>query len=414
MTPAKRFKTNHFRVSSIPMDAGISRAGSESEFAQSSRGSEASIDIESNATLIDASLPDSEKIGVPLLSPDLSPVKQSVEMGIQLDVEHLPRISPVSDQPNGSDTVLPTTEVIPPERAFDTAAAAEASLPSPDDASAAEDGGSTMERFLVPAAFWAPQKTPDKTRHDSQETILDPDTVEADDRTRHDSDETILEDSSTADVAEPSGWLETVMRAPPTKGRVSKQPSERSLVASESSLPAKSKKGQVSEVAAVEPARRHRTPGDYTLTPRLLSEPDTAWIHCTNCNTAFVQRNAYYTQANCYRCERHSKLYGYIWPKTAPAGKGDKEPRVLDHRTVNRFLHPEDEAKARGRKHWKDRLGQNQELSQSEDGAPRGRGRPRVRSVSNLQREAEEVGPDGLLRRSGRARRASAKAMGDD
>ncbi len=415
MTPAKRFKTNHFRVSSIPMDVGISTAGSESEFAQSSRGSEASIDIESNATLIDANSPDSGKIGVPLLSPDLSPVKQSVEMDSHLEVEHLPRISSVSDQPNGSDTILPTTEMIPPERAFDTAAAAEPSLPSTEDASAAEAGASTMKRFLVPTSFWSPQERQTKARQDSEETILDPDTVEAEDRTRHDSDETILEDDGTADVAEPSGWLATMARAPPPKGGVSKLPSERSPVTSESSLPTKSKKGRVSAVVVVEPARQQRTPGDYTLTPRLLSEPDTAWIHCTNCNTAFVQRNAYYTQSNCYRCERHSKLYGYVWPKTAPAGKGDKEQRVLDHRTVNRFLHPEDEAKARGRKHWKDRLGQSQESSDgSTDVAPRGRGRPRVRSVSNLQREAEEVGPDGLLRRSGRARRASAKAMGDD
>ena len=96
------------------------------------------------------------------------------------------------------------------------------------------------------------------------------------------------------------------------------------------------------------PARR--TPGDYTLTPLLLSEPNTAWIHCTICAEAFVQRDAYYTRSACPRCERHSKLYGYVWPKTQRSGSGDREERVLDHRTVHRFLDCEMEAKIRGRK----------------------------------------------------------------
>ncbi|KAI1331100.1 hypothetical protein F5Y16DRAFT_360530 [Xylariaceae sp. FL0255] len=95
---------------------------------------------------------------------------------------------------------------------------------------------------------------------------------------------------------------------------------------------------------------KKRVPGDYTLTPALLSEPNMAWIHCTVCNDAFVQQNAYFTRSSCYRCERHSKLYGYQWPKTEKEGPSDKEERILDHRTVHRFLDPEDEAKIRGRK----------------------------------------------------------------
>lgn len=98
------------------------------------------------------------------------------------------------------------------------------------------------------------------------------------------------------------------------------------------------------------PPPRKRVPGDYTLTPLLLSEPNSAWIHCTICNGAFVQRDAYYTRSACPRCERHSKLYGYIWPKTEPEGSGDREERVLDHRTVHRFLDWETEARIRGRK----------------------------------------------------------------
>lgn len=98
------------------------------------------------------------------------------------------------------------------------------------------------------------------------------------------------------------------------------------------------------------PPLRKRVPGDYTLTPLLLSEPETAWIHCTICNAAFVQYNAYYTRSACPRCERHSKLYGYVWPKTEKLNSRDTEERILDHRTIHRFLDPESEAKVRGRK----------------------------------------------------------------
>ncbi|KAL5605973.1 hypothetical protein BROUX41_006226 [Berkeleyomyces rouxiae] len=93
-----------------------------------------------------------------------------------------------------------------------------------------------------------------------------------------------------------------------------------------------------------------RIPGDYTLTPLLLCEPEMAWIACTICSSFFVQQNAYYTKSSCPRCERHSKLYGFMWPKTQPEGPRDKEERVLDHRTVHRFLRASDELRARGRK----------------------------------------------------------------
>ena len=143
-----------------------------------------------------------------------------------------------------------------------------------------------------------------------------------------------------------------------------------------------------------ETRRRPRVPGDYTLTPVLLSEPNTAWIHCTNCGTAFVQKEAYYTRSNCPRCERHSKLYGYVWPKTELAGPSDKEERVRDHRTINRFLGSEDEARVRQRQHWKLR-------------AAGGTADDCV-SVSS-QKDAADVG-ESAVRRSGRMRRVSAKA----
>ncbi|CAK7221730.1 histone lysine methyltransferase Set9 [Sporothrix bragantina] len=103
------------------------------------------------------------------------------------------------------------------------------------------------------------------------------------------------------------------------------------------------------EESATAPTRQ-RVPGDYTLTPLLLAEPETAWVICSVCSKAFVQRDAYFTRMSCPRCERHSKLYGYMWPKTEPEGKWDKEERILDHRLVHRFMHAGDEAKIRGRK----------------------------------------------------------------
>ncbi|KAG0647659.1 Histone-lysine N-methyltransferase [Hyphodiscus hymeniophilus] len=92
-----------------------------------------------------------------------------------------------------------------------------------------------------------------------------------------------------------------------------------------------------------------RVPGDYVLTPALLAEPASSWIVCKNCAGAFVQKDAYFTRSTCPRCERHSKLYGYEWPKTDRDGPDDTEERVLDHREIHRFLYPKEEKTARKR-----------------------------------------------------------------
>ncbi|KAF7865817.1 hypothetical protein EAF04_005982 [Stromatinia cepivora] len=86
-----------------------------------------------------------------------------------------------------------------------------------------------------------------------------------------------------------------------------------------------------------------RIPGDYVLTHALLAEPASAWINCKICEEPFVQKDAYFTRSSCPRCERHSKLYGYMWPKTDKEGKHDEEERVLDHRTVHRFIKSSEE-----------------------------------------------------------------------
>ena len=106
------------------------------------------------------------------------------------------------------------------------------------------------------------------------------------------------------------------------------------------------RKAKVLPSIDVDPSRhtpKIRAPGDYVLTESLLCESYSAWIFCTICEAAFVQPDAYFTRSACPRCERHSKLYGYAWPKTERTGKGDKEQRVADHRTVHRFIRPDEE-----------------------------------------------------------------------
>lgn len=92
-----------------------------------------------------------------------------------------------------------------------------------------------------------------------------------------------------------------------------------------------------------------RIPGDYVRTPLLLGETYTRWVDCQTCAACWVQPNGYLTRKECPRCERHSKLYGYQWPKTDKSGKDDDEERVMDHRTVHRFIKPTEEAQVRKR-----------------------------------------------------------------
>ena len=91
-----------------------------------------------------------------------------------------------------------------------------------------------------------------------------------------------------------------------------------------------------------------RSPGDYIRTPLLLGEKYSRWVDCHTCPGTWVQANSYLTKKECPRCERHSKLYGYRWPKTEKQHSGDAE-RVMDHRTVHRFIRPEEERKMKKR-----------------------------------------------------------------
>lgn len=127
----------------------------------------------------------------------------------------------------------------------------------------------------------------------------------------------------------------TVIRKPKKRGRPSKR-----------NLPK-----VIPTIELERPAREVRYPNDYTRTSLLLGESYSRWVDCKTCAGCWVQPNGYLTRKECPRCERHSKLYGYQWPKTDKQGKSDREERVLDHRTVHRFLRPEEEAlvKKRGK-----------------------------------------------------------------
>ena len=93
-----------------------------------------------------------------------------------------------------------------------------------------------------------------------------------------------------------------------------------------------------------------RAPGDYIKSRKLLAQKYDRWVACHTCDSWFVQHNSYLTRRECPRCERHSMLYGFRWPKTDKEGPKDTEQRVLDHRTVHRFLYKHEEASQKRRR----------------------------------------------------------------
>jgi len=132
-----------------------------------------------------------------------------------------------------------------------------------------------------------------------------------------------------------------------------------------------------------------RTPADYHLTRALLPTTNDRWVECRNCDCHFVQPEAYLTRIACPRCERHSKLYGYHWPKTDKEGKFDVEERVLDHRTIHRFIEPDEEKfERKGRKTLVGfvREREGSERGSSEEGA--GEGGPAGKRLRGSPRRA--------------------------
>ncbi|KAF2730655.1 hypothetical protein EJ04DRAFT_515096 [Polyplosphaeria fusca] len=138
-----------------------------------------------------------------------------------------------------------------------------------------------------------------------------------------------------------------------------------------------------------------RKQGDYTLTEALLSAKYSRWVECHNCDDHFVQADAYHTRKDCPRCERHSKVYGYAWPKTDKEGKHDTEERVRDHRTVHRFVDPEEERSLKkGRKALKEVLASRlstpmSSVRESSMSAEPDSGKGRKRARVSMSTEAE-------------------------
>ncbi|KAI7463725.1 hypothetical protein KC357_g8169 [Hortaea werneckii] len=152
-----------------------------------------------------------------------------------------------------------------------------------------------------------------------------------------------------------------------------------------------------------------RLPGDYYLTRALLPTAYHRWVQCRNCDLHFVQSDAYQTRIACPRCERHSKLYGFYWPKTDREGKFDLEERILDHRCLHRFIDPEEERNERkGRKtvvglrrDLRDEIGWERwgsVESEGSGGGGGGNGAGEGRRLRNSPRRSGSLRRSGLLR----------------
>jgi histone-lysine N-methyltransferase SUV420H len=141
----------------------------------------------------------------------------------------------------------------------------------------------------------------------------------------------LLEAAISSSIANGTDALPSVLLDSDLRGLGEAAPASASTAKAEGSASTKSTSPSKSKSPG-------RIPGDYVNTKRLLSQGYSAWVQCTICSGQFVQHDAYQVRSACPRCERHSKLYGYEWPKTEPAGKSDRQVRVMDHREVNRFV----------------------------------------------------------------------------
>lgn len=89
-----------------------------------------------------------------------------------------------------------------------------------------------------------------------------------------------------------------------------------------------------SPTAENEQAAHMRFPGDYRTTGFLLPLPTSIWIECPVCVEQFVQPNPESPRLCCPRCDRHSKLYGLIWPKTLEWDGRTMVERARDWKSV--------------------------------------------------------------------------------
>ena len=168
-----------------------------------------------------------------------------------------------------------------------------------------------------------------------------------------------------------------------SRGRQPMRRSARKAILEQSTPPVESIERDESEESTEDDEEKRgppRTPGDYTLCSTLLTMSYHRWVECRNCDEWFVQPDGYQTRIGCPRCERHSKLYGYHWPKTDKEGKFDTQERVLDHRLIHRFIDPEEERNERkGRKTLADVV-KERELSSRQESEESDRVEKRLRN----------------------------------
>lgn len=211
-----------------------------------------------------------------------------------------------------------------------------------------------------------------------------------------DAGETLLVDSSTSvdhpAVIDEATALQDSLKSSKSKDKVTPSKSGNR----------KRQRKEVIPVVDKDHAPSVRVPGDYVLTSALLAEPASSWIVCKTCEEPFIQKDAYFTRSACPRCERHSKLYGYQWPKTEPEDSEDDEERVLDHRTIHRFIKPSEEKTIRKlAKGSGESRAVSQEASEVVKPSKKPRGRKR-KAKDNSDNEEELELEESTERRSGR------------
>ncbi|GAW22254.1 hypothetical protein ANO14919_117900 [Xylariales sp. No.14919] len=365
ITPAKRLKTLQYDVEPVPTPSGLGRQSSD-DATSSAHSSPDSVGAD-GMVMTDATTPEEEIQEIALQSPVLTPIRSRI-LALKNEDSDLSSLSDFSRTP--SMPPVPNTDSLAQLNEIPILAMTNSSMAVSITVNSQPDQISSVGLINLPTSVTA---LPEETKPISMPLPGAAHEIRDQDYTRG---------------------------RPRARGR-----------------PKRGEERKVAE-STDEPilVTKKRVPGDYTLTPVLISEPNMAWIHCTNCGDAFVQQNAYYTRSSCFRCERHSKLYGYSWPKTEKEGPNDKEERVLDHRTIHRFLDTEEEARIRGRKvptakASHSSIVNSNPASLSKRGPGRPRKHPAIQPNPNHAGVQSEEESSVNVRRTSRRRQLSLKAV---
>ncbi|KAK7967473.1 histone-lysine N-methyltransferase SET9 [Apiospora aurea] len=371
VTPAKKAKTMEFEQ--VPIPASLSRRSSVASSTVSDYVTGATSD--SGSTETDLTIPDDLKEAKSTLqSPNLTPIKAAMP-SLKSEESDMPTFSNVAAS---IESAGPTEADVAQETVYAAPASGIVANSVPVSSSNPDDG-ETVDMIVIPPPLTPASKPAEQLPSTPPSAI-----------------NTIQESPAKRGRGRPRGSATKPKSAPDSPESLPSSQTQEVKVEDPRQPDVMSTAEQKKSTAE---SQTHRTPGDYTLTPLLLTG-NSAWIICTLCSSAFVQQDAYYTRSSCPRCERHSRLYGYQWPKTVKEGKHDKEERILDHREIHRFLHAEEEAKIRGRKYIASAKRQSEVAEQTV--AKKGRS-PATPSMTGRD--------DGEVRRSGRRRHLSSKAI---